>query len=273
MVADPAGPDPGVRVSGPAPATAGETGSRETESSSPGTKTLTSAVKMLRVLEAVADTTTPTVTEVAAALGWPRGVAHQYLVTGVRSGWLARHGEQYVLSTKACAIGNAALVALGLTAAVRAKMHALVGALNEPISFAVLDGDHARIVERVEPDRALQVRRSSEERIRISTSASGQVLLAYGGLELRDDLRAAGIVLPPEERYRQVRADGFATIHGRWSGDDVTAVAVPIFSGGVCRGALSAITPSGRTDENVMRDHLCRARDDIENEGRFRHDR
>jgi DNA-binding IclR family transcriptional regulator len=255
-------------VSGSAPATAGEAESPQ------GTKTLTSAVKMLRVLEAVADTTTSTVTGVAAALGWSRGVAHQYLVTGVRSGWLARHGEQYVLSTKACAIGSAALAALGLTAAVRAQMHALVNALNEPISFAILDGDHPRIVERVEPDRALQVRRSSEEqRMRVGTSASGHVLLAYGGLELRDALRGAGIALPPEERYRQVRADGFAIIHGQWSGDDVTAVAVPIFSGGVCRGALSAITPSGRTDENVMRDHLCRARDDIENEGRFRHDR
>lgn len=268
MVADPGGPDPGLGVSGPAPATAGEAESPQ------GTKTLTSAVKMLRVLEAVADTTTPTVTAVAAALGWSRGVVHQYLVTGVRSGWLARHGEQYVLSTKACAIGSAALAALGLTAAVRAQMHALVNALNEPISFAILDGDHPRIVERVEPDRALQVRRSSEEqRMRVGTSASGHVLLAYGGPELRDSLRGAGIVLPPEERYRQVRADGFAIIHGRWSGDDVTAVAVPIFSGGVCRGALSAITPSGRTDENLMRDHLCRARDDIENEGRFRHDR
>ena len=263
MVANAAGPDPGVGVTAP-----GSPGFVPDDGDSPGTKTLGSASKMLRVLEAVADADTSTVTEVTAALGWSRGVVHQYLVTGTRAGWLARDGEQYVLSTKACAIGNAALAALGLTASVRARMHTLVTDLHEPISFAILDGDHPRIVERVEPDRALQVRRASEERIRVSTSASGQVLLAYSGRELRESLRAMDISLQPEERYSEVLADGFAIIHGHWSGDDVTAVAVPVFVDGVCRGALSAITPTGRTDENVMRDHLCATRDQIEKEGR-----
>ena len=237
-----------------------------------GTKTLVSAQKMLVVLEIVASAAQPTVSEVAKSLGWSRGVAHQYLVTGIRSGWLVRDGDTYVLSTKACAIGNAASAAVGLTVAVRAEMAKLVKAIHEPISFAVLDGDGARIVDRVEPDRALQVRRTSEERMSVKTSASGQVILAHQDAHTRARMRMQGVDLLDDAFYRQIRLDGYAEIQGQWGGDDVTAVAVPVFTTGKCHGALSAICPSGRTDPDLMRSHLCASRDLIHSESRFDHD-
>jgi DNA-binding IclR family transcriptional regulator len=118
-------------------------------------------------------------------------------------------------------------------------MEELVEVLQEPISFAILHGNEALIVERREPRRPL-IHRNLERHLDLA-SASGQVLLAFD--------RRARQGLEPElaALADEAVAKGYGEIRNHeWMGDEVEAVAVPIIRGERCLGALSVIAPAGR---------------------------
>ncbi|WP_200331753.1 IclR family transcriptional regulator [Leucobacter sp. L43] len=207
-----------------------------------GPTTLQSVEKTIRALEVFMhfDRAAVTLSEIADALGWSRPATHQYLTTLVHTGWLQQDSRrQYRLSIRAAAFGRFAIAHAGVPEAVSRHMRTLVDRLEEPISFAVRNGDSALIVERLEPKRSLSVRRETELLLPLG-STSGQVLLAC------DPHATAEEQAPYEEELAIIRRQGYAVHRAVWMGDAIEVIAVPLMQGHECLGALSVIAPEGR---------------------------
>lgn len=201
------------------------------------------------------------VSKLAAELGWSRAAAHQYVSTLAEIGWLQQDEKRdYQLSPRAAVFGRFAIECAAVPAAVSRVMEALVEELNEPVSYAVLNGNEAVIVERHDPKRPFAISRAAEPHLDLTSSASGKVLLAF------DPHLDATLTEGMEAVLAEVRSLGYAESHSAWMGDMVDVVAVPIMSRGECLGSVSVIAPSGRLDMPKARKALLAARVEVERE-------
>ena len=201
------------------------------------------------------------VSDLARLLGWSRAATHQYVSTLAESGWLMQNDKrEYLLSPRAAVFGRFAIEYSAVPAEISRAMVSLVEQLNEPISYAVLNGNEAIIVERHEPRRPFAISQAMEPHLDPRTSASGMALLAFD-IHL-DPTRWAGL----EAELDEARERGYTETHSDWLGDAVDAVAVPIMLHGECLGALSVIAPAGRMDMPHARNTLCEARRSVERE-------
>ncbi|WP_309132569.1 helix-turn-helix domain-containing protein [Brevibacterium sp.] len=199
------------------------------------------------------------VSELSRELGWSRAATHQYVSTLAEAGWLVQNEKRdYQLSPRAAMFGRFAIEYSAVPPEVTRTMEALVAELNEPISYAVLNGNEAIIIERHEPKRPFAISRAAEPHLDLTTSASGLVLLAFDTHV--DTSRWEGM----DDTLAEVRDRGFAQSHSEWLGDVVDVVAVPVISAGECLGALSVIAPAGRFDIPTARDALLAARERVE---------
>lgn len=199
--------------------------------------------------------------ELARELGWSRAATHQYVSTLSEVGWLVQNQKrEYQLSARAAVFGRFAVEYSSVPPEVSKVMEALVTELNEAISYAVLNGTEAIIVERHEPKRPFAIAEAAEPHLELRTSASGLVLLAF-------DAHVDANRFPELcETLAEVRAKGYAQTHSEWLGDVVDVVAVPIMSGTDCLGALSVIAPAGRFDIPEAIGSLLSARSRVESE-------
>ncbi|MEJ6488953.1 helix-turn-helix domain-containing protein [Leucobacter sp. USCH14] len=227
-----------------------------------GHTTLQSVEKTIRVLEVFMhfDRAAVTLSEIADALEWSRPATHQYLTTLVHTGWLQQDSRRkYRLSIRAAAFGRFATAHAGVPEAVSRRMRALVERLEEPISFAVRNGESALIVERLEPRRSLSVRREAERLLPLS-STSGQVLLAF------DPHSTAAEQEPYLDDLAVIREQGYSVHRAVWMGDAIEVIAVPLMQGDECLGALSVIAPEGRMAMDDSIDVMLEARRALEAE-------
>ncbi|WP_270889311.1 IclR family transcriptional regulator [Pedococcus sp. 5OH_020] len=225
-----------------------------------GTPTLQTVVKTIDVLEALSqeDTESVSLARVAEVLQWSRAATHQYLASLVRTGWLEQDADRrYRLGYGATLFADAVAQKGGTPPVILRTMEELVEVLQEPISFAILHGDEALIVERREPRRPL-IHRNPERHLDLA-SASGQVLLGFDP-RARQELSSELAELAEEARRK-----GYGEIHNHeWMGDEVEAVAVPIMRGQRCLGALSVIAPAGRMSIPEAVSELVSARARVE---------
>jgi DNA-binding IclR family transcriptional regulator len=207
-----------------------------------GTPTLQTVVKTIDVLEALSQEGAEAVSlaRVAEVLQWSRAATHQYLASLARAGWLEQDSDRrYRLGYGAVLFADAVAQKSGTPPVILRTMEELVDVLQEPISFAILHGDEALIVERREPRRGL-IHRNPERHLDLA-SASGQVLLAF------DPRARQGLTPELAALAEQAARRGYGEIHNHeWMGDEVEAVAVPVMRGARCLGALSVIAPAGR---------------------------
>lgn len=197
------------------------------------------------------------VSELSRELGWSRAATHQYVSTLAEVGWLVQNTKRdYMLSPRAAVFGRFAIEYSGVPPEVIEAMESLVETLNEPISYAVLNGNEAIIIERHEPKRPFSM--TAEPHLELRTSASGMVLLAFDAHV--DRSRFAEMA----DNLTEIQKQGFARSHSEWLGDIVDVVAVPIMSRGECLGALSVIAPDGRLDIPKARDELISMRTVVE---------
>ena len=225
-----------------------------------GPTTLQSVEKTIRVLEVFLqfDRAAVTLSEVAESLGWSRPATHQYLTTLVHCGWVQQDPKrQYRLSIRAAAFGRFATAHAGVPEPVTRHMRALMEQLEEPISFAVRNGGSALIVERIEPQRSLTVRREAERLLPLG-STSGQVLLAF------DPHATPAEKEPYADVLATITEHGYSLHRAVWMGDSIEVVAVPVMQGEECLGALSVIAPEGRMDMERAISEMRRARSALE---------
>lgn len=201
------------------------------------------------------------VSDLARKLGWSRAAVHQYVSTLAESGWLVQNDKrEYLLSPRAAVFGRFAIEYSGVPPEISRTMISLVEVLNEPISYAVLNGGEAIIIERHEPRRPFAISQAMEPHLVLETSASGLVLLAFDA-HIKAS-RQQGI----EAKLEEIRQQGYAESHSEWLGDIIDAIAVPIMSNTECLGAVSVIAPAGRMDMLSARSALCAARHEVEQE-------
>lgn|SRR5699024_5773494 len=197
------------------------------------------------------------VSQLARELGWSRAATHQYVSTLAEVGWLVQNERRdYQLSPRSAVFGRFAIEYSGVPPQVSQAMEELVDTLNEPISYAVLNGNEAIIIERHEPKRPFSM--NAEPHLELKTSASGMVLLAFDAHVDRSRFTSMTSTLD------EVREQGYAQSHSEWLGDVVDVVAVPIMSRGECLGALSVIAPEGRLDLPLARKELLATRAAVE---------
>jgi DNA-binding IclR family transcriptional regulator len=143
-------------------------------------------------------------------------------------------------------------------------MERLVDAVHEVASLAILDGDAARIIQRVEPGRALRADLRVGARLPLAQSASGRVLLAFGDPAVVQRLRADGLALPSDRELEAIRAAGFAhSIDDEV--DELSAMAVPVHNWERAYvAALSVVGPAGRFDHEASKQALLAAAEEID---------
>lgn len=201
------------------------------------------------------------VSNLARKLGWSRAAAHQYLTSLAEARWLVQNEKrEYLLSPRAAIFGRFAIEYSGVPPEIARAMNRLVEELNEPVSYAVLNGNEAVIIERCEPNRPFAISRRMEPHLDLHTSASGLTLLAFDAHV--DSSRLQGV----EAEIEKVRERGFGETHSEWLGDMVDVVAVPVMSSRECLGVLSVIAPEGRMEMESARTALRAARVEVERE-------
>ncbi|SJN11601.1 Transcriptional regulator, IclR family [Leucobacter sp. 7(1)] len=218
-----------------------------------GTPVLQTGIKMLATIDALARAGQPiSVSAVAETMEWSRATAHQYLQTAVAAGWAFQdQNSAYSLSFHAAEVGSKVNPAEEIRPVLLPTMQDAVDKLGAPVSFAVLEQTSPIIVERVEPMRAMFIRRGFEARVSPKSSASGRILVAYSTPEARRAISRVEEVLA-EPDYQEIRELGYSIVHSQWLGDLITAVAAPIFHRRVCIGALSVIAERGAHPDEVL---------------------
>lgn len=236
--------------------------SAKTEPPAPvGVRPLSSALKTLSVLDLLGSSSKALrLAEIVRASAMSRATTHQKLVTLVHAGWVEQTSDgAYRLALHATRVGNAALAQASLGERVVPYLQQLVADARETASLAVIDGNEARIVQRVESAGILRADLHVGALLDLSNSASGRILVAFADPPQLRRLRESGAVLPDERLLSQVRRERFAASSGK-SFDGVRAVAAPIFDmGGHCVGALSLVGPLPRFTIERNRAPLLRA--------------
>ena len=229
------------------------------------TQVLSSTLKTLDVLAALAETEKgATAAELARTLGRPRNYVHRQLITLCAGRW-AEQGADGVfrLGLRVVPLSRAAMRQAGLGERAAATMEDLAELVNEAVSLAVLDGEAARIIHRVEADRALRADPRAEVRMPISKSASGQVLTAFADPGELERLAESGVELPSEHDLAEVRDRGYACSAAGYR-DETVAVAVPIYDwSGRVLAALSVVGPVSRFVPEQALAPLSRAAEEI----------
>ncbi|MEU6843532.1 IclR family transcriptional regulator [Streptomyces sp. NPDC046716] len=195
----------------------------------PSTPPLTTVLKILALLDVLADAPEPVrVSALARAMGTSRAETHRQLITLEAAGWMEQLPDgAYRLTLRPAHLGHAALRQAGIGERTAPLLERAARQAGEVVSIAVLDTDTARVVQRAEPGRSLHATLLLGDRLSLTTSASGRLLAALCSPEIVRPLRERGVALPD--------ADALAVITGtRWATstdddeDGITALAVPL---------------------------------------------
>ncbi|MGN6460489.1 MAG: IclR family transcriptional regulator [Pseudolabrys sp.] len=221
---------------------------------------LSSVLKTLGLIEIIAKQGKPTrLADIARAAGMGRGAAHQKLVTLAQAGWIEHADNGYRLSLHAARIGSSALEQASLGERVVPFLEDLVSQSQETASLAVITGDAACIVQRVESVGVLRAELRIGAMLDLPNSASGRVLVAFAKDHQLEEWRKREIALPDEKIVAQVKREKFADSSGL-SYEGVRAIAAPVFDEHrQCVAALSLVGPLPRFNGAKLRPHLERA--------------
>ena len=225
----------------------------QSEEQTGGVRPLSTALKTLEVLEALAQFPQQArLSEIADKLGVSRPTAFQRLLTLVRAGWIEQmEDSSYRLSLKLVGMAGAALEQAHLGQRTLVALRELATAARETASLAVLQEGQPYIIQRAEADGMLRVAQPIGASFHLHDSASGRILYAYADEALRGAIRKLVDKVPDERTCDEVLSVGYALSR---EGQDVRAIAAPIFDHrGVCISALSLVGPSMRFDEHRLK--------------------
>ncbi|SMF58404.1 transcriptional regulator, IclR family [Xaviernesmea oryzae] len=227
---------------------------RDTESRGAGIQSLE---KGLRVLTTIQHAGRPMrLNDIAAAAGMTPSMAHGYLVSLVRTGFVVqdRLSGLYDLGDAALQLGLASLSRTDFLGLARTAISELAAVLHETVTLAVWNGDAPVVVDKIEgrSDSVYEIKVGSL--VRLWPTATGRVFMANlpqseWEHHLRTMMRQGGEHEASIERFvadlTDVREKGYAATLPA-TVPDFSAIAVPVFDH---RTHLKAvITVLGRQD-------------------------
>ncbi|MGI5231722.1 IclR family transcriptional regulator [Actinoallomurus sp. CA-142502] len=197
---------------------------------SASTRPMSSALKLLRLLDVVGESEDPVrVADLARTLGATRSEVHRHLVTLVAAGWMERLPDgAYQLTVKAAHLGHAALQHAGFGDRVSAMLVDLAAETGQSVCLAVLDDDATRVVKRAEPGTAAHVTLALGRRLDLRFGATGRVLLAFADPAVVAGLRARDVDVPTDAELAEIRAQGYALIPEADPDGGLAAIAFPV---------------------------------------------
>jgi DNA-binding IclR family transcriptional regulator len=223
---------------------------------------LSSVENALCLLNVLSESDRPLgVSELARQLEVGKSSVHSLLAILREYRWVERHPSgRYGLGLRAFEIGAvAAEQRAGMALMPRAEQ--LARETNEAVSLAVLDGDHAIVVRRIESTQLVRVHLKLGSRMPLHRSASGKVLLAHmraSSVEHRVPCDAALV-----DELATIRQRGYAVSRDEMVAG-VSTIATPVFgSAGVVTAALSLAAPSPRFDPDKWVEPLLQAGRDM----------
>lgn len=214
-----------------------------------------SLARGLRVIQAFdAEHPELTLSQVALATSMTRAAARRFLLTLQELGFVRLEGRQFALTARVLELGFSYLSSLSLPDVAHPHMRALVSAVEETSSLAVLDVDAAVYVARVPSRRVMTVTVNVGTRFPAHSTAVGRVLLSglntdgirdyVHGLERTGVSKKIARGLPGE--LARVRAQGWDLVdHEAENGLRTIAVPIRDRSGRVV-AALNIATPAYR---------------------------
>lgn len=233
-------------------------------SDSKGVRPLSSVLKVFALLDVLATARKPVrLSELARMVGGERATVYQRLVTLVEAGWVEQTEDgSFRLTMHAALLANAALEQANLGARTVPILQSLVDETSETASLAVLDGDEACIVQRVESEGVLRAELKVGARLALDSTASGRILAAFAPAEKLRRWREASVALPPDEILERARKDKYVVSGGKMEG--ILACAAPVFeASGRCIAALSLVGPLPRFQPEKSRRRLCEAAEQV----------
>lgn len=238
-------------------------------------KSVQAVVKSLRILEALAERSSPmSLTDIAQRVELNTSTAYRLAQTLVRSGFVlfdAGSGT-YRLSLKTFKIGTAALAHRDLLAEARPLLEELVTRCGETANIVVLEGHEIVYVEQVASTRMIKMLAQVGARLPAPATGGGKVLMAHlsdtelEGWLARYPLRTytANTIADPEQfraHLRTIRSQGVAV---DWEECEVgvRCVAAPLRNHrSEVLAALTVSGPSSRMTEDFMETLLPLVRD------------
>lgn len=231
------------------------------EPSESGVRTLSTALKTLRVLDVLAASPKGMrLSEIAKALEVSMPTAYQRVLTLRRAGWIEQgQGGDYRLSLHACRVGAAAVQHASFGERVVPVLEALVARVGESASIAVLDNGVPCVIQRVDANNLLRAEQKIGSTMSLEGSASGRVLLAFADEATLARLRQGSEPMPKQEILAAVLIDGYAVSSG-YTNSGVRAIAAPLFDfNNVCTATISLAVPEMRFDLNLIKGPLLEA--------------
>jgi IclR family acetate operon transcriptional repressor len=215
----------------------------------------------LRLIACLAEAERPQgVSDLARALDLPRPTIYRLLGTLLEHQVVVRDDKSYRLGLRLLELGGKALSAVSLQAVCLPFLTELVERTGETAHFAVLDGEQAGYVAKV--DSAHPIRMSSHVGWRgpLHATAVGKVLLAWSPPELLARITSGALTRYTEQtivdadvlaaEIAKVRRQGFA-IDSEELLDGLVCIAAPVRSGARLVGAASVSGPALRVRQQV----------------------
>jgi DNA-binding IclR family transcriptional regulator len=218
-------------------------------------------LKALTVLDTLGKSERPLrLVEVASAVAGSRATTYQKLVTLIAAGWVEQtETGAYRLSLHAARMGDAALEQASLGERATIILQELVHDVRETASLAVLSGNFAQLVKRIEAEVVVRAQVRVGTLLSLDQSSSGRILTAFASADLLDMLRRRGAVLASQAVLTQVQRNGYAVSTGK-DKPGVQSIAAPVFDASQrCVSALSVVAPVSRFDAARFERPLLRA--------------
>ena len=197
------------------------------------------------------------VSEIGSATGLAVGTVHRLLGTLVSRGYVRRNGEsrRYGLGLKALTMAVNTRERIGPLAL--PFLEELMEVSQETANLAVVEGNSTVYVEQVAPARMLRIFTEPGNSVRLLSSGTGKVLLAYQPPRLvdfvlgREDLPRQTVSTITDHAHlraelQKIRRQGYAVDHGEQE-EGVRCLAAPVFGpDGAIFAAMSLSGPASR---------------------------
>lgn len=229
-----------------------------------GVRPLSTVIKTLALLDVLAQARGALrLADVVRLAGGERATVYQRLITLKEAGFVEQLADgSFRLSLHTAWIAHAALEQANLGTRTIPIMQKLVYAVHETASLAVLEGDEARIVQRVESEGVLRADMKVGASLSLDNSATGRIFAAFAPPEKLSHWRSRGVPLPDTAMLDKVRRENYAEKGDRMEG--IGAIAAGVFDRGQrCIAALSLVGPDKRFDAEACRAPLLKAAAEI----------
>ncbi|ALG90895.1 MULTISPECIES: IclR family transcriptional regulator [Actibacterium] len=240
----------------------------ETAKPTGGVRSLSTATKVLRMLDFIAGTDIPMrLSDICAGLKLQRATAYQQLKTLADAGWVElREDGCYQLSLRCVSVAAAALRQMNLGDRVEPILERLVQRTNETASLTSYQNGAPVIIQRVEVKRTIVARQEVGARLDPVTSASGKIHIVFEDPKALRELETLDQNPIPEHERLKIAEDRIAFSE---PGTGLLAAATPILdSSGKCIAALSIVGLEHQNEILSSGKHLLEAAEEIS--ARFR---